>query len=199
MDLVVREMTLSEVELVADYFHRSPREHLDMLGADPTRLPTRAAWIESFGREHASPIERRKRLYVTWISDGEPVGFSSCDKIVFGERAHMHLHIFEAQRRNRGVGTACVRQTVDLYFKWLKLKSLLCEPNAFNVGPNRTLQKTGFRYVKTYMTVPGLLNYRQPVTRWLLERGRVEPDSMVQAGAARFGTQNSQHVGETRP
>ncbi len=47
MDLVVREMTLSEVELGADYFHRSPREHLDMLGVDQMRLPTRAASIES--------------------------------------------------------------------------------------------------------------------------------------------------------
>jgi hypothetical protein len=52
----------------------------------------------------------------------------------------------------------------------LKLKSLFCEPNAFNIGPNRTLQKAGFKYVKTHMTVPGPLNFHQAVTRWVLER-----------------------------
>jgi hypothetical protein len=52
----------------------------------------------------------------------------------------------------------------------LKLKRLFCEPYAFNVAPNRTLQKTGFKYLKTYMTVPGPLNYHQAVTRWVVER-----------------------------
>jgi hypothetical protein len=46
---------------------------------------------------------------------------------------------------------------------------LFCEPNAFNVAPNRTLQRAGFKYVKTHMTVPGLLNFHQAVTRWVFE------------------------------
>lgn len=41
---------------------------------------------------------------------------------------------------------------------------------AFNVAPNRTLQSVGFSYVKTYETVPGPLNYHQPVTRWVFEK-----------------------------
>ena len=62
------------------------------------------------------------------------------------------------------------RQSVDLYFEMLQLKRLFCEPNAFNVAPNRTLQKAGFSYVKTHMTVPGPLNFHQAVTRWVIER-----------------------------
>lgn len=38
-----------------------------------------------------------------------------------------------------------------------------------NVAPNRTLQRVGFRYVKTHNTVPGPLNFHQAVTRWLME------------------------------
>jgi RimJ/RimL family protein N-acetyltransferase len=59
---------------------------------------------------------------------------------------------------------------VDIYFERLKLKRLFCEPNAFNIAPNRTLQKAGFKYLKTHMTVPGPLNYHQAVTRWVIER-----------------------------
>jgi len=95
---------------------------------------------------------------------------SSCDKIVFGEHASMHLHVFEPSLRHQGIGAECVSRGVDIYFEKLRLKCLFCEPNAFNVGPNRALQKAGFRYVKTHMTVPGPLNFRQAVTRWVIER-----------------------------
>jgi len=52
----------------------------------------------------------------------------------------------------------------------LALERLFCEPSAFNVAPNRTPQRAGFRYVKTHMAVPGWLNHHQAVTRWVLER-----------------------------
>ena len=84
----------------------------------------------------------------------------------------MHLHVTEPELRESGIGAEAVRRSVDLYFDHLALKRLLCEPNAFNVAPNRTLQRAGFRYVKTHMTVPGALTYHQAVTRWMIERGR---------------------------
>jgi Acetyltransferase (GNAT) family len=66
-----------------------------------------------------------------WLLDDKAVGFSSCHKIVFGERANMHLHVAEPQRRHQGIGTECVRRSVEIYFQKLRLKSLFCEPNAF--------------------------------------------------------------------
>jgi RimJ/RimL family protein N-acetyltransferase len=62
-----------------------------------------------------------------------------------------------------------VRRSVDFYFEHLNLKRLFCEPNAFNVAPNRTLQKAGLN-IKTHMTVPSPLNFHQAVTRWVIER-----------------------------
>lgn len=107
--LVARETAFSEVELVVEYFHRPAPEHLDLLGVDPTRLPIRANWIGSFTRNYSLPIERRRRLYVTWLSEDHRVGLSSCDKVVFGERANMHIHVPEAERRNQGVGTTILQ------------------------------------------------------------------------------------------
>ena len=153
-----------------DYFHGATPEHLEMLGVDPTRLPAPAAWRERYQREFDLPIERRSTFIVIWLDEGRPFGFSTTDKIVFGERANMHLHVVAPERRNRGAGAECVRQSVEIYFETLRLKRLFCEPNAFNVAPNRTLQKAGFKYLKTHMTVPGPLNYHQAVTRWVIER-----------------------------
>ena len=170
MALAVREMTGAETDLIVDYFLNASPEHLEMLGVDPTRFPPAAIWRERMRRECTLPIEQRAMLLVVWLSDDQPFGFSTSDKIVFGEQANMHLHVLEPDRRNRGSGTECVRRSVELYFDRLKLKRLFCEPHAFNVAPNRTLQKAGFKYLKTHMTVPGPLNYHQAVTRWVIER-----------------------------
>jgi RimJ/RimL family protein N-acetyltransferase len=97
-------------------------------------------------------------------------GWSSADKIVFGEEAYMHLHILRTDERKVGHGSFFVRESAKIYFETLRISRLYCEPHALNVAPNRTLQAAGFKYVKTHETVPGPLNFHQPVTRWVLER-----------------------------
>lgn len=109
-------------------------------------------------------------MLILWELDGAPLGFSTADTIRVRQQANMHLHIVDPQRRRAGYGSECVRQTAPIYFDVLKVERLYCEPNAFNVAPNRTLARAGFAYVKTHMTVPGPLNYHQAVTRWVLER-----------------------------
>lgn len=170
MNLDIREMELGETGMVIDYFYAASVEQLDLMGIDPTRLPTRPVWAGLFRTLYEMPHAERAALLVIWRLDDRPIGFSSCDRIVFGSRAHMHLHVTEPELRGRGLGTACVRRSVDLYFERLQLQQLFCEPNAYNIPPNRALQKAGFRYLKTYKTVPGPMNYRQAVTRWMIER-----------------------------
>jgi RimJ/RimL family protein N-acetyltransferase len=170
MELNVREMRLEETPLVIDYFHSSTPEHLEMLGVDPTRLPSREVWATMFNAQYGVAIDKRKGFFLIWLMEGHPIGFSSCDKIVFGAQANMHLHVTKPAQRQRGIGTQCVRLSVDIYFQMLKINQLFCEPNAFNIGPNRTLQRAGFKYVKTHTTVPGPLNFHQAVNRWLFER-----------------------------
>lgn len=166
----VRLMTPEESTIIVDYFHGSPPEHLETLGVDPTRLPPQTAWREAIAQQLPLPIERRKNIFVAWLQEDRLIGFSTADKITFGEQAYMHLHIVHAKLRNNGAGTDCVRESVALYFSLLGLKRLFCEPNAFNVAPNRTLQRAGFKYLKTHMTVPGPLNFRQAVNRWVIEQ-----------------------------
>ena len=169
MTLTVREMMGSEVDFIIEYYQNATPEYLETLGIDPTRLQL-GSWREHLRRECSLPIDQKTRLLVVWLSGDRPVGFSTSDKIAFGEQANMHLHVTDAQRRHQGIGVECVRRSVDIYFDRLKLKRLFCEPNAFNVAPNRTLQKAGFKYLKTHMTVPGPINYHQAVTRWVMER-----------------------------
>jgi hypothetical protein len=170
---IARPMLLSETRLVIDYFLNATPEYLNSLGVDPKLVPERAAWQARFEQQFALPVEQRKVLLVLWELDGKPAGFSSSDRITLGEEAFMHLHVLDPERRQKGNGAIFVRQTAKIYFELLKIRRLFCEPYALNVAPNRTLQAAGFKYIKPHETVPGPMNFHQPVTRWMIEREAV--------------------------
>ena len=168
--LRVREMQLAEVAIRIDYFHNASDDHLEAMGVDRALLPSRAAWFAFYERDYRRPIPERENYSLVWELADEIVGFSSADHIVFGEQAFMHLHILDAAQRRSGLGAAFVKLTAAAYFGVLELQRLYCQPNAFNVAPNRTLQRAGFRYVFTQPNVtPSAINFPQPVTRWVLE------------------------------
>lgn len=167
---IVRPLELAEVDIRIDYFHDASDEYLAHLGVDRALLPERGAWRAAYEEDYARPLAERDTYNLAWELDGRLVGFSSVDNIAFGEAAFMHLHIVEAPERRRGLGTEFVRLSAREYFRALELQRLFCQPNAFNVAPNRTLQRAGFRYVFTKEMQPSPINFRQPLTRWVLER-----------------------------
>ena len=62
MTLTVREMTTSEFEIVIDYFLAATPEFLEILGVDPSRVPSAEGWRERFRREDGRLIGQR-----TWM------------------------------------------------------------------------------------------------------------------------------------
>ena len=165
-----RPLRLDEVPVRIAYFHDASDEYLRKLGVDRALLPSRADWLAYYEEDFARPIAERETYNLAWELDGRLVGFSSTDHIEFGEQALMHLHIIEEPNRRHGLGTEFVRRSADAYFDALELQRLFCQPNAYNVAPNRTLQRAGFRYVYSAEMQPSTINFVQPVTRWVLER-----------------------------
>jgi RimJ/RimL family protein N-acetyltransferase len=162
-------MLLGDVDIRIRYFHDSSDEHLRMLGVDRALLPTPEAWLAFYEDDYERPISQRLIYSLLWELDGEPVGFTATDRITFGREAFMHLHLLRAAERRQGLGTEFVRLSTPVFFSVLELERLFCEPNAFNVAPNRTLQQAGFQYVFTHETTPGPFNFPQAVTRWCLD------------------------------
>lgn len=166
----VRELLLSEVDIRIDYFHSASDEHLEMLGVDRALLPSRRAWREFYEADYARAIPERQQYTLAWELDGRIIGFSSLDQITHGEQAFMHLHIIATADRHAGLGTELVKLSAVAYFRAFDLQRLYCQPNAFNVAPNRTLQRAGFRYEFTRQLQPSPINFPQPVTRWVLDQ-----------------------------
>ncbi len=167
--LHVREMELAEVGIRIDYFHDASDEYLRLLGVDRSHLLSRKAWHAFYVRDFARPIPERENYLLAWELDGRVVGMSHADQFTFGEEAFMHLHVLDPARRRSGLGTEFAKRTALVLFKALELKRLYCQPNAFNVAPNRTLQRAGFRYVFTKEMAPRPADLQQPLTRWVLK------------------------------
>ncbi|WP_395155066.1 GNAT family N-acetyltransferase [Ilumatobacter sp.] len=166
--MTVRPMDLDDVDRRIAYFHDSSDDFLRQLGVDRSLLPERKDWKETYRLDFERPIEERQGYGVMWLVDDEVVGWSNVDQIDFGRQALMHLHIADPDDRASGFGAHFVILAVRHFFQVLGLDRLYCEPNAFNVAPNRTLQRAGFRYEFSHMATPGPLNFEQATTRWVI-------------------------------
>ena len=96
------------------------------------------------------------------------------NQLLYGERAFVHLHLWDAGARRAGLGTALLRRSVPVFFQRFALQSLYGEPYAANPAPNRVLTRVGFRFLERYRTTPGLINFEQQVNRYVIERSALE-------------------------
>lgn len=173
MNPIVRPMQPHEIDLMLDYFLGLDEAMLRGMGVEPSKLPQRDEWKQLLTDDFNKRIDQREFFYTTWELDGQPVGHSNVNQLKYGDSAVAHLHVWNPELRRANLGTTCFRKSVELFFDFLRLESLVCEPNAQNAGPNRTLAKTNFEFVETVETIPGWINFHQPVSRWRITRDKV--------------------------
>ncbi|RYY92151.1 MAG: N-acetyltransferase, partial [Chitinophagaceae bacterium] len=103
-----------------------------------------------------------------------PVGHGARARGVLRRDPFRRARAAHGSERGRGLGTAMVAGALPYFFGKLQLEKLYSQPYALNAAPNRTLEKVGFVFDKEYVTIPGSLNFEQPVKRWLLTRAAFE-------------------------
>jgi [ribosomal protein S5]-alanine N-acetyltransferase len=170
----VREAGLPDITLIADYWSNATPDYLIGMGVDLDKLPKREDLERMLRDQFLRPYDQKQAYATIWEMDGRPIGHCNVNGITFGQEANMHLHIWDAAHRQRGIGPRLVLESVRLFFDKLQLHTIWCEPYALNPAPNRTLDKAGFEFVKHYETIPGSINFRQEVNRWVITRKRFE-------------------------
>jgi RimJ/RimL family protein N-acetyltransferase len=168
--LSVRTLRHSDIPLFLSYWFDSEPSFLTGMGLDISKLPSKDQFQNMLEKLLATPIEQRISYAVVWMKDGEPIGHSNTNPTTFGEEAKMHLHIWNAGERKKGIGKEFVKLSVAHYFDVLQLKTIWCEPYAHNPAPNKTMEKAGFEFIKEYVTIPGVFNFEQPVKQWRMTR-----------------------------
>jgi RimJ/RimL family protein N-acetyltransferase len=152
---------------MVDYFLEADDEFLLEMGVARSALPRREDWLSAVLRDHDRASHEKERAYLAWVLDGVAIGHSSINKIQVGREAFIHLHLWSRSLRHRGLGTTFFRLSATRFANDFSLERLYCEPYAENPGPNRVLQKSDFRFVKRYRTVPGPINFEQDVNQYV--------------------------------
>lgn len=166
--LSVREIQEQDIDLIIQYWLAADKQFLQGMGVDITKMPNKVEWKNMLTEQLSQSYEEKKSYCIIWQIDEIAVGHSNINKIKFGEEAYMHLHLWQTDKRQKGVGAALVKLTVPFFFDNYQLKKLYCEPYSLNPAPNKTLAKVGFEFVKEHVTTPGWLNFEQPVNLWEL-------------------------------
>lgn len=172
--LSAREMTEGDPESIVRYWLDADVAFLQGMGVDLSKMPDREHMIAALSEQLGQSYEEKKSYCTIWEVDGQPVGHSNVNKIIYGQEAYMHLHLWKPNLRQKGLGANLVKLSLPYFFRNLDLQTLYCEPYALNPAPNKTLEKVGFLFLDTYVTIPGWLNFEQPVNRWILTRERFE-------------------------
>jgi ribosomal-protein-alanine N-acetyltransferase len=166
--LSVREIQHSDIEPLSEYWFKSDPAFLIKMGVDLSKMPTREEWEQMLIEQLGQSYEEKKSYCIIWLLDGEAIGHSNVNRIIFGEEAYMHLHIWKPGNRTKGMGSQFVKKTIPFFFEKMKLKKICCEPYSLNPAPNKTMERLGFEFIKEYVTIPGFINFEQPVKHWEL-------------------------------
>lgn len=169
-NLSVSELQEFHIPFIIDYWLNADTAFLEGMGVDLSKMPSRQLWEESLLEQLRQPIPEKKSYCIIWHQHDHPIGHSNINKIVFGQEAYMHLHLWQSQTRQKGMGETLVRMTLPFFFENYQLQTLFCEPYALNPAPNKTLAKVGFQFLETYITTPGWLNFEQAVNKWAMTR-----------------------------
>jgi RimJ/RimL family protein N-acetyltransferase len=172
--LSVREIQKEDIDLLIRYWLESDAAHHEGMGVDMAKIPDEKAWRLMLSKQLNQPYKAKQSYCIIWELDGKAMGHCNINPVVFGEEAFIHLHLWKSDVRKKGIGTELVKMTLPYFFKNMQLKKIYCEPYALNPAPNRTLPKLGFEFVKEYITIPGSLNFEQPVRRWELSLEKFE-------------------------
>jgi RimJ/RimL family protein N-acetyltransferase len=144
--LSVRELQKDDIEYIVQYWLNAEDDFLLEMGVDLAKLPTEAELSTMLLQQLKQSHTKKQSYCIIWKIDSKPVGHSNINKINFGEKAYMHLHLWRSNRRKKGVGSQFVKMSLPYFFQNYKLKKLYCEPFALNPAPNKALKKIGFTF-----------------------------------------------------
>ena len=164
--LNVRLLTKDDIPFIVEYWNTRTDENLLLMGVQP-EIARSIDFGKLISEQFELPNHEKKVFFVIWEVNGKPIGHSNASHIEFGSNCHMHLHIWQPDTRQRGMGTELVKRSLPIYFKELQLERIFCTPHAINPAPNKTLRRVGFDLIQeNHVCVPGFLNFEQPVNRY---------------------------------
>jgi RimJ/RimL family protein N-acetyltransferase len=175
VDIAIRVMTEKDAAGVAHYFLNPDTDYWINMGIDPQKLPAKQQWINLLKQELQKSDTEKGLYYVIWLIDNKPIGHSNINNITYGMQANMHIHLWESNQRQKGIGVELIKQSIAHFFEKFQLQNLYCEPSTTNPAPNKVLHKLGFTFIETYIPNPtGWIHLPVEWNKYVLPRKQYE-------------------------
>ena len=113
--LSVREIQQKDIELIINYWLNADKAFLENMGVDVNKMPTRESWVNMLSQQLYQSYHEKKSYCIIWQVDGKAAGHSNVNKIIFGQEAFMHLHLWKKDIRKSGLGTELVKMTLPYF------------------------------------------------------------------------------------
>jgi RimJ/RimL family protein N-acetyltransferase len=163
-------MTSADIDAVANYWYRAPAADIERMGVNMGAFPPEAKYRARMAEVLAMPESEVKAFALIWEVDGRSIGFCTIKDLVLGDKGSMHLHMWEATARGKGLGGRLFCLSALDFYERFQLKSIICEPKASNPMPNRMLQKVGFPLALTREGASSELSAVTTLNRYAIDR-----------------------------
>ncbi|MDA8793977.1 GNAT family N-acetyltransferase, partial [Bacteriovoracaceae bacterium] len=150
---LIRPLEKTELSKPVDYFLGIKDDELIGMGVDKSKLLSREDWHQLLLSDFDQRLEDKKFYYLGWYDGHELIGHSNINSTEYGEHATIHLHMWNSQNRQSGLGTFLFRESINFFLEIFKLKKIICEPAASNPAPHRVFKKLGIPVLKEYEVV----------------------------------------------
>lgn len=167
--ITVREAQKEDIQHIVGYWDNSTTEELLAMGIDVNNIEPLKNLGSRLEKQLKLPNEKKGAFVLVAMVDKKLVGHCYVNNLIFGKEAFMHLHIWQTKSHQKGMGAEMVRQSIPHFFEKLKLQTLFCEPAAMNPGPNKTLERVGFKFIKKHLTIPAGWTFELEVNRWEMD------------------------------
>jgi ribosomal-protein-alanine N-acetyltransferase len=164
--ITVREVEKDDIQHIVGYWNNSTTEDLLAMGIDVNNIGPLKNLGDRLEQQLELSYEEKAAFVLVAMMDGKLVGHCYVNNLIFGKEAFIHLHIWQTTTHKKGMGSEMVRQSIPHFFEKLKLQTLFCEPSAKNPGPNKTLERIGFKFIKKHLTIPAGWTFQLEVNRW---------------------------------
>ncbi len=168
MNLTIQELQKDHIPYILGYWQNASQEELLAMGIDLNHLSVLDNLGQRLEKQLELANEKKGAFVLVAFIDEQPVGHCYVNNLTYGKDAFMHLHIWKSINLKKGLGSQMVKQSIPHFFEKLKLQTLFCEPAALNPAPNKTLEKIGFKYIKSHTTIPAGWTFEMEVNLWEL-------------------------------
>jgi RimJ/RimL family protein N-acetyltransferase len=147
-EIIVRPFELRDVDYQLSYIQDSPRQFLEQLGFDTSKLLDRESHKKFLIQRTESEQREKTFHFVVAQLNEKTIAAASLPLSVHQDVPRAHFHIYSEEHRGKGLGVPILKAALKLLMNFHQVNRIYIEPKIDNTRMNKLMSKAGFRFVE---------------------------------------------------